>query len=110
MTLDTGGIAMSLRRTVLRLVLIAVLIASGCAADQPEEIQPSAVQAYDVPDGSRPHDVAPADDGGVWFTGQRAGFLGHFQPVDASREAGAARRRFSAAWCDRRPGRSCLGD
>ena len=71
---------MSLRRAVLRLGLIAVLVASGCAADQPEETQPSAVQAYDVPDGSRPHDVAPADDGGVWFTGQRAGFLGHFNP------------------------------
>ena len=39
-----------------------------------------AVQAYEVVDGSRPHDVAPAIDGGVWFTGQRAGFLGHFNP------------------------------
>ena len=68
---------MSLRRTV-RLVLIAVLVASGCAADQPDVTQPSAVQSYDVPNGSRPHDVAPGDDGGVWFTGQRAGFLGHF--------------------------------
>jgi virginiamycin B lyase len=33
-----------------------------------------------VPEGSRPHDVAPANDGGVWFTGQRAGFLGYFNP------------------------------
>ena len=71
---------MSLRRSVLRLALIAALLASGCAADQPEETQPSPVQAYDVADGSRPHDVAPANDGGVWFTGQRAGFLGHFNP------------------------------
>ena len=69
---------MSLRRSVLRLALIAVLVASACAADPPEETQPSRVEAYDVEDGSRPHDVAPAHDGGVWFTGQRAGFLGHF--------------------------------
>jgi virginiamycin B lyase len=71
----------SLRRVILRLGLIAVLVASGCAADQPEETQPSAVQTYDVPDGSRPHDVAPANDGGVWFTGQRAEFLGYFNPT-----------------------------
>ena len=69
---------MPLRRSVLPLALIAALLASGCAADKPEETQPSSVQAYDVPEGSHPHDVAPADDGGVWFTGQRAGFLGHF--------------------------------
>jgi virginiamycin B lyase len=36
--------------------------------------------AFEVVDGSHPHDVAPAADGGVWFTGQRAGFLGHFDP------------------------------
>ena len=72
---------MSLRRAVLRLALIAVLLASGCATDQPGETPPSSpVQAYDVADGSRPHDVAAADDGGVWFTGQRGGFLGHLNP------------------------------
>ena len=48
---------------------------------RPARRDPAApVQAYDVVDGSRPHDVAPANDGGVWFTGQRAGFLGHFNP------------------------------
>ena len=55
-------------------------LASSCVADQAEETPPPAVQAYEVVDGSRPHDVAPAIDGGVWFTGQRAGFLGHFNP------------------------------
>ena len=69
---------MCLRRSLLRLALIAALLSSGCATDQTEETQPSPVQAYDVADRSRPHDVAPANDGGVWFTGQRAGFLGHF--------------------------------
>jgi virginiamycin B lyase len=69
---------MPLRRSVVPLALIAMLLVSGCAANQPEETRPSSAQTYDVPEGSRPHDVASANDGGVWFTGQRAGFLGHF--------------------------------
>ena len=40
-----------------------------------------ALASFGVTEGSRPHDVAPAADGGVWFTGQRAGFLGHVDPV-----------------------------
>lgn len=35
---------------------------------------------YPVPDGSRPHDVAPALDGGVWYTAQDAGDLGWLDP------------------------------
>jgi virginiamycin B lyase len=35
---------------------------------------------YDVPAGSGPHDVAPAADGGVWYTAQRSGELGHLDP------------------------------
>ena len=31
------------------------------------------VTYYDVPAGSRPHDVAPAADGGVWYTAQAIG-------------------------------------
>ena len=37
--------------------------------------------AYPVPAGSRPHDVAPADDGGVWYTAQNSGDLGWLDPV-----------------------------
>lgn len=37
--------------------------------------------AYDVPPGSRPHDVAPAADGGVWYTAQGAGALGYLDPA-----------------------------
>ena len=38
------------------------------------------LQAYPVPRGSRPHDVAPARDGGVWYTAQAWGQLGHLDP------------------------------
>jgi virginiamycin B lyase len=36
--------------------------------------------AYPVPSGSRPHDVAPAADGGVWYTAQSTGELGWLDP------------------------------
>jgi virginiamycin B lyase len=38
------------------------------------------VEAYPVPAGSAPHDVAPADDGGVWYTAQGIGELGWLDP------------------------------
>jgi virginiamycin B lyase len=39
------------------------------------------VTEYPVPAGSRPHDVAPAEDGEVWFTAQGAGSLGRLDPA-----------------------------
>lgn len=39
------------------------------------------LQEYAVPAGSHPHDVAPAADGGVWYTAQAAGELGHLDPA-----------------------------
>jgi virginiamycin B lyase len=36
---------------------------------------------YPVPAGSRPHDVAPAVDGGVWYTAQGSGELGYLAPA-----------------------------
>ena len=38
------------------------------------------VQYYDVGPGDHPHDVAPAPDGTVWYTGQRKGVLGRLDP------------------------------
>ncbi len=40
-----------------------------------------ALQEYAVPRGSHPHDVAPAVDGGVWYTAQGSGELGHLDPA-----------------------------
>jgi virginiamycin B lyase len=36
---------------------------------------------YPVPPGSRPHDVAPAPDGSVWYTAQGSGELGKLDPA-----------------------------
>lgn len=38
------------------------------------------IEAFPVPAGSRPHDVAPAVDGGVWYTAQSLGELGWLDP------------------------------
>lgn len=52
----------------------------------PEELDPAApspapeIQEFPVPAGSRPHDVAPARDGGVWYAAQGSGELGWLDP------------------------------
>lgn len=42
---------------------------------------PPEVREYDVPAGSAPHDVAPATDGGVWYTAQGSGELKWLDPL-----------------------------
>ena len=39
------------------------------------------ITEFPVPRGSGPHDVAPAADGGVWYTAQRSGELGWLNPA-----------------------------
>jgi virginiamycin B lyase len=50
-------------------------------APAPAEVGELAIREFDVPSGSHPHDVAPAADGGVWYTGQHVGTLGHLDPA-----------------------------
>jgi virginiamycin B lyase len=38
------------------------------------------VQYFKLPQGDHPHDVAPAPDGTVWYTGQQTGVLGRLDP------------------------------
>ena len=59
---------------------------STTATTAPEAPEPSSsgelrLQEYDVPTGSRPHDVAVADDGMVWYTAQGSGELGRLDPA-----------------------------
>lgn len=62
-------------KTPLR-VLIGTLLLLGTAA-----LAAPRVQEFAVPNGSHPHDVAPAQDGGVWYTAQRQGALGWLNPA-----------------------------
>lgn len=55
--------------------------ASGDAPAVPASAGPElAVRAFEVPAGSHPHDVSPAVDGGIWYTAQGSGRLGHLDP------------------------------
>ena len=60
----------------LTLVALAGWSGNGLAA-APERLT---VREYPVPAGSHPHDVAPARDGTVWYTGQHTGELGRLDP------------------------------
>jgi virginiamycin B lyase len=59
-------------RQIIVLISIMLALAAPAAAEE--------VQYYAVPKGDHPHDVAPAPDGTVWYTGQLAGVLGRLDP------------------------------
>ena len=61
-------------------VLIAAAIAGGTASAAPSSEGQLRVREYAVPAGTHPHDVAPARDGGVWYTAQHTGQLGWLDP------------------------------
>ena len=96
---------MSGRHAVVAGVVTMVVLAVGCSSDDgeneaddgvgastettaqgPGESQtsvtsaPARVEEYEVPAGSRPHDVAVAEDGTVWYTAQGSGELGRLTP------------------------------
>jgi virginiamycin B lyase len=101
-------------RIVARLLSIAFLLVSACTGEEPAagptpsavtptptvpsaspSARPPRFQEYRVPAGSHPHDVAPAPDGTVWYTGQNVGELGRLDPAtgDVDRiELGAGSR------------------
>jgi virginiamycin B lyase len=65
----------------MRWLAVVMLVSSQLVfASAPLAAQP-AIQEYALPAGSGPHDVAPASDGGVWFTAQAAGYLGWLDPA-----------------------------
>jgi virginiamycin B lyase len=62
-------------------ILAACAAAALAAAGDGGGAAPAfAAREYPVPAGSRPHDVAPARDGGVWYTAQGSGELGWLDP------------------------------
>jgi virginiamycin B lyase len=61
-------------------VCAAAAAVAGTAAGGTTSTPAFSVREYPVPAGSRPHDVAPARDGGVWYTAQGSGELGWLDP------------------------------
>lgn len=57
----------------------AASTATATGAIQPGPILE--IVEYPLPAGSRPHDVAPAPDGTVWYTAQGSGELGNLDPA-----------------------------
>ena len=63
-----------MRRALLGLVITLLWLPSTASAEV-------AVQAYPLPSGGGPHDVAVGADGIVWYTAQRSGHLGRLDPT-----------------------------
>jgi virginiamycin B lyase len=77
------------------LIGVVLLVAVACGSSDPSSQAPPTrpatespttttqlmVREFEVPAGSHPHDVSPAADGGVWYTGQHVGVLGHLDPA-----------------------------
>ena len=57
-----------------------MLVAVAVAAFGVRTAQAAQVSYFNVPNGSHPHDVAPAPDGTVWYTAQNQGAIGILDP------------------------------
>lgn len=89
-------------RQAIGLIVVVLVSLSSCTGDpgsgsgtpatptvtsQSTQDTPAAgprLETFRLTDGAGPHDVAPAADGGVWFTAQHAGYLGHVDPDDGT--------------------------
>ena len=91
--------AASLTALLVRAVVLAIVL--PIAASHAE----ITMRDYKLTDGMGPHDVAPAPDGGVWFTAQPQGLLGRLDPasgVAAIIEPPTPRSGPRRAWADSR--------
>jgi virginiamycin B lyase len=75
-----------MKRIVLGGVALVALGACGAIAKDKTQIAASAeigrnITLFELPKGSRPHDVAPAPDGKIWYTAQGQAALGILDPV-----------------------------
>lgn len=90
---------MTNRTAALRLLTLLLIVVAlvGCAPlARAAALTSLEITEFPVPRGSGPHDVAPATDGGVWYTAQAKGMLGWLDPsTGQTREislAGAGQR------------------
>src|SRR5688500_9815857 len=65
---------------VIPVSVALVAAVAGSAAGGTSSTNAFEVREFPVPAGSHPHDVAPARDGGVWYTAQGSGELGWLNP------------------------------
>lgn len=75
-----------MNRLLLSGIVLACAMTGPAVAKEKAQIAASAeigrnVQLFELPKGSRPHDVAPAPDGKIWYTAQRQGALGILDPL-----------------------------
>lgn len=61
-------------------LLIAAASAPACSEPTTTPTAPPNARIFQLPDGARVHDVAPASDGKIWYTAQRQGALGIIDP------------------------------
>jgi len=65
---------------MIRFLSITTLVFAVSAAHAAQ------VTFYQLPQNAYPHDVAPGPNGTVWYSGQRLGVLGHFDPATGAAE------------------------
>lgn len=75
-----------MKRLLLSGIALACVAIGPAIAEEKAQIAASAeigrnVRLFELPKGSRPHDVAPAPDGKIWYTAQKQGALGILDPV-----------------------------
>lgn len=75
-----------MKRLLLSGIVLACAVTGPAVAKEKAQIAASAeigrnVKLFELPKGSRPHDVAPAPDGKIWYTAQKQGALGILDPV-----------------------------
>src|SRR3977135_467539 len=71
------------RKSVMMGKLMASVAALAFAMTAAQAAQ---VTFYQLPSGAYPHDVSPAPDGKVWYSGQQLGVLGIFDPKTSKAE------------------------
>lgn len=76
------------RRAALAHLAAAMLLPVAATPAHAQTISPANLASWplNTPRATGIHDLAPAPDGGVWFTAQRSGHLGYFAPKSGQTE------------------------
>src|SRR5262249_24430327 len=74
---EQGGPAVTSTIASMSIIAPALAASSAHAAE---------LTFFQLPRSAYPRDVVPAVDGGVWYSGQMRGFLGHFNPKSGANE------------------------